>query len=184
MKVLVGRRTCSSAELLLCRVAWLVSRSLVEVGECVAEPVTKVSGAAVLLLEDWVFDYGCPNGAMLVVTGLEGTVLFLGKWAALLTTRLLKDGCTIRESRADFGGEMGLSIGVVLLIRVGEVSTEAGGADELMSDDWDTRRRTYRSLRSTGERLSKCKLVSFRIAFQLPTPCCEKRNEHAIPHKT
>jgi hypothetical protein len=36
---------------------------------------------------------------------------------------------------------------------------------------------TYRSFRSTGERLSKCKVGSFKIAFQLPTPCCEKRNE-------
>ena len=30
---------------------------------------------------------------------------------------------------------------------------------------------THRSLRSTGERLSKCKEGSFKIAFQLPTPC-------------
>jgi hypothetical protein len=111
VKVLVGRRTCSSAELLLCGVAWLVSGGLVEVGECVAEAVTKVSRAAVLLLEDWVFDYGCPDGAMLIVTGLEGTVLFLRKWTALLATRLLKDGCTIREGRADFGGEMVLALG-------------------------------------------------------------------------
>jgi hypothetical protein len=36
---------------------------------------------------------------------------------------------------------------------------------------------THRSFRSTGERLSKCKVGSFKIAFQLPTPCCEKRNE-------
>jgi hypothetical protein len=131
MKVLVGRGTCSSAELLLSGVARLVSGSLVEVGECVAEAVTKVSGAAVLLLEDWVFDYGRPDGAMLIVTGLECTVLFLRKWAALLATRLLKDGCTIREGGADFGGEMGLGVGVVLLVRVGEVSAEAGGGGEL-----------------------------------------------------
>lgn len=91
-----------------------------------------------MLLEDWVFDYGCPNGAMLIVTGLEGTVFFLGKWTALLATRLLEDGCTIRESRADFGGEMCLGVGIVLLIRVGEISTEAGREDELMSDDWET----------------------------------------------
>ncbi len=139
MKVLVGCRTCSSAELLLCGVAWLVSGGLVEVGECVAKPVTKVSGAAVLLLEDRVFDYGRPNGAVLVVTGLEGTVLLLRKWAALLATRLLEDGCTIREGRANFGGEMGLGIGIVLLIRVREVSAEAGGADRLMSNDRKTR---------------------------------------------
>jgi hypothetical protein len=49
-------------------------------------------------------------------------------------------------------------------------------------------RVTDRSLRSTGERLSKCKEGSFKIAFQLPTPCCQRgnereRDEHALPHE-
>lgn len=90
--MLVGRSTSSGAELLLSGVARLVSGSLVEVGECVAEAVTKVGGTAVLFLEDWVFDYGCPDGAMLIITGLESTVLFLRERAALLATRLLEDG--------------------------------------------------------------------------------------------
>jgi hypothetical protein len=47
----------------------------------------KASRAVALLLEDWAFDYGCPDG--LIVTGLEHTVLFLRKWTAVLATRVL-----------------------------------------------------------------------------------------------
>ena len=127
MDVLVGCRTCSSAELLLCGVAWLVSGSLVEVGECVAEPVTKVSGAAVLLLEDWVFDNGGPNSAVFIVAGFEGTVLLLGERATLFAARLLEDGGSIWQGGADFGRKMGLGVWIVLLIRIREVRAEAGG---------------------------------------------------------
>jgi hypothetical protein len=49
-------------------------------------------------------------------------------------------------------------------------------------DGWKARQWTHRSLRSTGERLSKCRLASLRIAFRL-APCCEKRNEYTIPDK-
>lgn len=39
------------------------------------------------------------------------------------------------------------------------------------------------SLRSTEEQLSKCRLAPLRIAFQLPTPFCERLREYAVPHK-
>lgn len=95
MKLLIGRGACGGGEFLLCRVARLVSSRLVEVRERVAEPVTEVCRAAVLLLEYWVFDDGSPNGTVLVVPSFECTVLLLREWATLLATRLLKDGCSI-----------------------------------------------------------------------------------------
>jgi hypothetical protein len=85
-----------------------VSRSLVEVGKCIAEVATKVSGAAVLLLEDWVFEDGCPDSAILIITSLECVVLFLCRCMAVFARHPLENGCTIREGRVVFGGEMGL----------------------------------------------------------------------------
>lgn len=127
MKVLVGDGARSGGEPLLCRVAWLISSRLVEVGESVAEAVAEVRGAAVLLLEDWVFDNGGPNGAVFIVAGFEGTVLLLGERATLLAARLLEDGGSVWQGGADFGREMGLGVWIVLLIRIREVSAEAGG---------------------------------------------------------
>jgi len=174
--VLVGHGAGSDGELFLGRVAWLVSGRLVEVRESVAEPVAEVGGAAILFLEDRVFDDGGPDGAVLIVAGFEGTVLLLGEGTALLATRLLKDGRSVWERRANFGGKVGLGVRVVLFVRVREVSAEAasgrGLRDECPNREKSAwRRDTYRSLRSTGERLSKCKVGSFKIAFQLPTPC-------------
>ena len=78
---------CADGEavaLLLWGVARLVARSLVELGEGVAEAVAEVGGAAVLLLEDGVL-YDCgPDGAVLLVAGLECAVLVLCEGAALL----------------------------------------------------------------------------------------------------
>jgi hypothetical protein len=125
MKVLVGDGARSGGEPFLCRVAWLISSRLVEIRESVAEPVAEICGAAVLLLEDWVFDDGGPNGAVLIVTGFEGTVLLLCERATLLAARLLEDGCSVWQGRADFGRKVGLGVWIMLLIRVGEVSTEA-----------------------------------------------------------
>jgi hypothetical protein len=127
MKVLVGDGARSGRELLLRRVAGLISSRLVEVGESVAEPVAEVRGAPVLLLEDWVFDNGGPNGAMLIVTGFEGTVLLLGKRATLLAACLLEDGGSIWQGGADFGRKVSLGVWIVLFIRVREVSAEARG---------------------------------------------------------
>ena len=127
MKVLVSDGARSGRELLLRRVAGLISSRLVEVGESVAEPVAEVRGAPVLLLEDWVFDNSGPNGAVLIVTGFEGTVLLLGKRATLLTASLLEDGGSIWQGGADFGRKVGLGVWIVLLIRVREVSAEARG---------------------------------------------------------
>jgi hypothetical protein len=126
MKVLVGDGARSGGEPLLCRVAWLISSRLVEVGESVAEAVAEVRGAAVLLLEDWVFDNGGPNGAVFIISGLESTVLLLSERATLLAARLLEDGGSIRQGGADFGRKVGLCVWVVLLIRIREVSAEAG----------------------------------------------------------
>ena len=127
MKVLVGDGARSGGEPFLRRVAWLVSSCLVEVGKSVAEPVTEIRGAAVLLLKDWVFDDGGPNGAVLVVAGFEGTVLLLGEGATLLAARLLEDGGSVWQGGADFGRKVGLGVWIVLLVRVREVSAEAGG---------------------------------------------------------
>ena len=126
MKLLVGRGARSRRELLLSRVAWLVSGRLVEIRESVAEPVAEVGGAAVLLLEDGVFDDGGPDGAVLVVAGFERAVLLLGEGPSLLATRLLKDGRPVWQGRANFGGEVGLGVRIVLFVRVREVSAEAG----------------------------------------------------------
>src|SRR6266436_2529258 len=128
MKVLVGDGTRRNGELFLRRVAWLVSCRLVEIGESVAEAVAQIGGAAVLLLEDWVFDDGGPNSAVLIVTGLEGTVLLFGEGATLLAARLLKDGGSIWQGGADLGRKVCFSIWIVLLVRVREVSAEAGGS--------------------------------------------------------
>jgi hypothetical protein len=97
MNVLVGRSARSSGELFLRRVAWLVSGRLVEIRESVAEPVAEVGGATVLFLEDWIFDDGGPNGAVLVVASFERTVFLLGEGTSLLTTRLLEDGRSVWE---------------------------------------------------------------------------------------
>ena len=130
MKLLVGRGARSRREPLLRRVAWFVSGCLVEVGESVAEPVTEVGGTAILLLEDGVLDDGGPNGAVLVVARLERAVLLLGEGPSLLATRLLKDGRSVWQGRADFGGKVGLGVRIVLFVRVREVSAEAGLSDE------------------------------------------------------
>lgn len=126
MKLLVGRGSRGGRELFLCRVAWFVSGGLVEIGESVAEPVTEIRGAAVLLLEDGIFDDGSPDGAVLVVASFERAVLLLSEGTTFLTTRLLEDGRSVREGRADFRGEVGLGVRVVLLVRVWKVCAEAG----------------------------------------------------------
>jgi hypothetical protein len=126
VKLLVGRGASGGGELFLCRVAWLVSGGLVEIRESIAEPVAEVRGAAVLLLEDGVFDDGGPDGAVLVVAGFERAVLLLGEGTALLATRLLKDGCSVREGRANFGGKVCLGVRIVLFVRVREVGAETG----------------------------------------------------------
>jgi hypothetical protein len=126
MKVLVGDGARGGGELLLCRVTRLVSGRLVEIRESVAEPVTEVRGAAVLLLEDRVFDDGGPNGAVFIVASFEGAVLLLGEWTTLLAARLLEDGGSVWQGGADLGRQMGLGVWIVLLIRVREISAEAG----------------------------------------------------------
>lgn len=126
MKVLVGDGACSGGEPFLCRVAWFISSCLVKIGKGVAKPVAEICGAAVLLLEDWVFDDGGPNGAVLIVTGFEGTVLLLSERATLLAARLLEDGCSIWQGRTNFGRKVGLGVWIMLLVRVREVSTETG----------------------------------------------------------
>lgn len=70
--------------LLLWGVAWLVSGSLVELREGVAEAVAEICRAAVLLLEDGVLDDGGPYSAVPFVAGLEGAVLLFGKGTTLL----------------------------------------------------------------------------------------------------
>jgi hypothetical protein len=126
MKVLVGDGARSGGELFLCRVTGLVTSRLVEIRESVAEPVTEICGAAVLLLEDWVFDDGGPNGAVPIVAGFERTVLLLGERATLLAARLLEDGGSVWQGGTDFGGKVCLGVWIVLLVRVREVSAEAG----------------------------------------------------------
>ena len=113
--------------LLLWGVARLVARGLVELGEGVAEAVAEVGGATVLLLEDGVLDDGGPYGAVLFVAGLEGAVLFLCKGTTLLGAGLFKDGAAVWEGGADLAGEVGLCVGVVLLVRVGKVGAKAVG---------------------------------------------------------
>lgn len=66
---------------------------------------------------------------------------------------------------------MGLGVGVVLLVRVGEVGAEPGGC-ERSTGGRGRGGETHRSLRSTGERLSNLSFGSLRMAFQLPTPHC------------
>jgi hypothetical protein len=127
MKMLVGDGARSGGEPFLCRVTWLISGRLVEIRESVAEPVAEVRGAAVLLLENWVFDDGGPNGAVLIVASFEGTVLLLGEGATFLAACLLEDGGSVWQCGADFGRKVGLGIWIMLLIRVREVSAEAGG---------------------------------------------------------
>lgn len=117
----------SPISLLLGGVARLVAGSLVELREGVAEAVAEVGGAAVLLLEDGILDDGGPYGAVLLVASLEGAVLLLGKGTPLLGAGLFEDGAAVWEGGADLAGEMGLCVGVVLLVRVGEVGTKAGG---------------------------------------------------------
>ena len=126
-ELLVGRgarRRRGARVLFLGGVAGLVSRGLVERGERVAEAVAEVGRAAVLLLEDGVLDDGGPDGAVLVVAGLERAVLLLGERAALLGARFFEDGGAVGEGGADLGGEVCFGIGVVLFICVGEVGAE------------------------------------------------------------
>lgn len=120
----------TALSLLLWGVAWFVARSLIEFREGVAEAVAEVGGAAVLLLEDGVLDDGGPYGAVLLVAGFEGAVLLLGEGATLLGAGLFKDGAAVWESGADLAGEMGLCVGIVLLVRVGEVGAEPEGGGE------------------------------------------------------
>ena len=117
----------STLSLLLWGVAWFVARSLVEFREGVAEAVAEVGGAAVLLLEDGVLDDGGPYRAMLLVAGFEGAVLVFGEGTTLLGAGLFKDGAAVWEGGADLAGEMGLCVGIVLLVRVGEVGAEPVG---------------------------------------------------------
>lgn len=162
---------CAEGEtvsLLLWGVARLVAGRLVELWEGVAEAVAEVGGTAVLLLEDGVLDDGGPDGAVLLIAGLERAVLLLSERAALLGAGLFKDGAAVWEGRADLAGEMGLCVGVVFLVRVGEVCAEPAGCEGRQRACWGT----YRSLRSTGERLSNLSFGSLRMAFQLPTPHC------------
>ena len=126
MKLLVGRSARSRRELLLRRVAWLVSGRLVEIRESVAKPVAEVGGTTILVLEDGVIDDGGPNGAVLIVARLERAVLLLCEGPSLLAARLLKDGRSVWQGRANFGGKVGLGVRIVLFVRVREVSAEAG----------------------------------------------------------
>lgn len=133
--MLVGRGARSSGKLFLGRVAWLVPGRLVEIREGVAEPVAEVGGATILFLKNWVFDDGGPNGAVPIVAGFERTVFLLSEGATLLATRLLEDGRSVWQGRADFGGKVGLGVRVVLFVRVREVSAKAGGERELRDEE-------------------------------------------------
>ena len=114
---------------LLGGVARLVPGSLIEFREGISKTVTEIRRATVLVLEDGVFDDGGPDRAVLFVASLESTVLFLCKGTALLAARLFKDGAAVGKGRAHFAGEVCLCVGVVLLVRVGEVGAKAVGCE-------------------------------------------------------
>ena len=71
---------------------------------------------------------------------------------------------------------MGLCIGVVLPVHIGEVGAEAGGCEH-STGNGDV---MHRSLRSTGEQLSNMSAGSLRMAFQLPTPHCCRVSVHGL----
>lgn len=116
----------SAVPLLLGGVTRLVACGLVELREGVTEAIAEVCGATILLLEDGVLDDGGPYGAVPLVAGLEGAVFFLGKGPTLLGAGLFEDGTAVWEGGSDLAGEMGLCVGVMLLVRVGEVGAKAG----------------------------------------------------------
>lgn len=154
-------------------VAGLVAGSLVEVGEGVSKAVAEIGGATVLVLEDGILDDGGPDGAVLLVASSERTVLVFGERTTFLAAGLFEDGATVWEGGTDLAGEMGLGVGIVFLVCIGEVGTEAGRVGERREQRKGV--GTHRSLRSTGERSSKWREGSLRMAFQLPTPHWRER---------
>lgn len=164
----------TAVSFLLWCIAWLIARSLIELRESISKAVTKICRATILFLEDGILDNSSPDGAMLLVASFECTVLFFSEGTAFLAARLLEDGAAIWQCGAYFTRKMSLRVWIMFLIRVREICPEAAStaSDEA---ETDMKEKTYRSLRSTGERLSNFSFGSLSMAFQLPTPHCEGR---------
>ena len=69
---------------------------MIEVGERISEPISQISGAPILLLENRVFNNGRPSGAMLLITSFKGGILRLGEGSSTFAARLLEEGRSVR----------------------------------------------------------------------------------------
>jgi hypothetical protein len=88
--------------LLLRRTPRLVPSSLVQLREGIAEPISKIGGAAVL---EYRILHDCrPDGAILLVSRLQRTILLFGERSTLLASSFLEEGRAIREGRPDLVG--------------------------------------------------------------------------------
>src|SRR5262245_7656067 len=77
------------------RITIFVYISLIQIRESVSEPITQIVTTSFLIFEYGVLDDSSPDSAMLLVTGFEGTVFFLGEWPTFFGPRLFKEGGAI-----------------------------------------------------------------------------------------
>lgn len=150
-------------------VSRFITSSLIQLWKSIPESVSKIGRTTVLFLKDGILDDGGPDSAVFLIAGLERAIFFFGEGTSAFTPGLFEQGRAIGEGGANFGGEVGTRVGIVFFISVGKVGAESALCVRV--NVRKERDKTDLSLRSTGERLSKVRVGSLRMVFQLPTPC-------------